>query len=76
MATQSIWFKILDNLFYNLLYQFALTQFVAGTQAINSLAFVFDGVNFGASDYTFSAYSTVICRAYLTLAMLFFNHLL
>ncbi|XP_072992803.1 protein DETOXIFICATION 42 [Typha latifolia] len=33
--------------------------FVAGTQAINSLAFVFDGVNFGASDYTFAAYSMV-----------------
>lgn len=33
------------------------TQFVAGTQTINSLAFVFDGINFGASDYTYSAYS-------------------
>ncbi|WVZ83035.1 LOW QUALITY PROTEIN: hypothetical protein U9M48_030220 [Paspalum notatum var. saurae] len=31
--------------------------FVAGTQTINSLAFVFDGINFGASDYTYSAYS-------------------
>ncbi|ONK59743.1 uncharacterized protein A4U43_C08F10020 [Asparagus officinalis] len=31
--------------------------FVAATQPINSLAFVFDGVNFGASDYTFAAYS-------------------
>nr|CAD1837661.1 unnamed protein product [Ananas comosus var. bracteatus] len=31
--------------------------FVAGTQTINSLAFVFDGVNFGASDYSYSAYS-------------------
>jgi len=27
------------------------------TQPINSLAFVFDGVNFGASDYSFAAYS-------------------
>ncbi|XP_020244101.1 protein DETOXIFICATION 42-like [Asparagus officinalis] len=33
--------------------------FVAATQPINSLAFVFDGVNFGASDYTFAAYSMV-----------------
>ncbi|EEC74769.1 hypothetical protein OsI_10537 [Oryza sativa Indica Group] len=33
--------------------------FVAGTQTINSLAFVFDGINFGASDYTYSAYSMV-----------------
>ncbi|TVU47910.1 hypothetical protein EJB05_07526, partial [Eragrostis curvula] len=31
--------------------------FVAGTQTINALAFVFDGINFGASDYTYSAYS-------------------
>ncbi|KAH7665561.1 Multi antimicrobial extrusion protein [Dioscorea alata] len=34
--------------------------FVAATQPINSLAFVFDGVNFGASDYTYSAYSMVM----------------
>ncbi|KAJ6811964.1 putative protein DETOXIFICATION 42 [Iris pallida] len=35
--------------------------FIAATQPINSLAFVFDGVNFGASDYTFSAYSMASC---------------
>lgn len=34
--------------------------FVAGTQPINALAFVFDGVNFGASDFVFSAYSMVL----------------
>lgn len=33
--------------------------FVAGTQTINALAFMFDGINFGASDYTYSAYSMV-----------------
>uniref|UniRef100_J3L763 Protein DETOXIFICATION n=2 Tax=Oryza brachyantha TaxID=4533 RepID=J3L763_ORYBR len=33
--------------------------FVAGTQTINTLAFVFDGINFGASDYAFAAYSMV-----------------
>ncbi|XP_078164876.1 protein DETOXIFICATION 42-like [Carex rostrata] len=33
--------------------------FVAGLQTVNSLAFVFDGINFGASDYTFAAYSMV-----------------
>ncbi|CAL4921502.1 unnamed protein product [Urochloa decumbens] len=37
--------------------------FVAGTQMINSLAFVFDGINFGASDYTYSAYSMVAVAA-------------
>ncbi|XP_065871259.1 protein DETOXIFICATION 43 isoform X2 [Euphorbia lathyris] len=34
--------------------------FVAGTQPINSIAFVFDGVNYGASDFTYSAYSMVL----------------
>lgn len=33
--------------------------FVAATQPINALAFVFDGINFGASDYKFSAFSMV-----------------
>ncbi|XP_027344307.1 protein DETOXIFICATION 42-like isoform X2 [Abrus precatorius] len=31
--------------------------FVAFTQPLNSLAFVFDGVNFGASDFAYSAFS-------------------
>lgn len=34
--------------------------FVAATQPINSLAFVFDGINFGASDFVYSAYSMVV----------------
>ncbi|KAE9590464.1 hypothetical protein Lal_00023229 [Lupinus albus] len=34
--------------------------FVAATQPINSLAFVFDGVNYGASDFAYSAYSLVM----------------
>ncbi|KAK9913102.1 hypothetical protein M0R45_036927 [Rubus argutus] len=34
--------------------------FVAVTQPINSLSFVFDGVNFGASDFAYSAYSLVL----------------
>ncbi|XP_059651845.1 protein DETOXIFICATION 43-like [Cornus florida] len=33
--------------------------FVAATQPINSIAFVFDGVNFGASDFAYSAFSMV-----------------
>ncbi|KAI3984380.1 hypothetical protein MKX01_011334 [Papaver californicum] len=36
------------------------TPFVAATQPINALAFVFDGVNFGASDFIYSAYSMVL----------------
>ena len=34
-------------------------QFVAVTQPLNTLAFVFDGVNFGASDFAYSALSMV-----------------
>ncbi|KAK7278894.1 hypothetical protein RJT34_23933 [Clitoria ternatea] len=34
--------------------------YVAATQPINALAFVFDGVNYGASDFTYSAYSMVM----------------
>ncbi|XP_061343267.1 protein DETOXIFICATION 43-like isoform X1 [Gastrolobium bilobum] len=34
--------------------------FVAATQPLNSLAFVFDGVNYGASDFAYAAYSLVI----------------
>nr|POE57818.1 calmodulin-binding transcription activator 2 [Quercus suber] len=35
--------------------------FVAATQPINALAFVFDGINFGASDFAYSAYSMPNC---------------
>ncbi|XP_042008234.1 protein DETOXIFICATION 42-like isoform X1 [Salvia splendens] len=45
--------------------------FVAATQPINSLAFVFDGVNFGASDFAYSAYSMVIV-AIASISALFF----
>ncbi|XP_059665268.1 protein DETOXIFICATION 42 [Cornus florida] len=34
--------------------------FVAATQPINCLAFVFDGVNFGASDFAYTAYAMVM----------------
>ncbi|XP_068484976.1 protein DETOXIFICATION 43-like [Phaseolus vulgaris] len=34
--------------------------FVAATQPINALAFVFDGVNYGANDFAYSAYSLVL----------------
>ncbi|XP_044490868.1 protein DETOXIFICATION 43-like [Mangifera indica] len=44
--------------------------FIAATQPINSLAFVFDGVNFGASDFAYSAYSMVLV-AIASIASLF-----
>ncbi|GKV25730.1 hypothetical protein SLEP1_g35125 [Rubroshorea leprosula] len=34
--------------------------FVAATQPLNALAFVFDGVNYGASDFAYSAFSMVM----------------
>ncbi|MED6217276.1 Protein DETOXIFICATION 42 [Stylosanthes scabra] len=47
--------------------------FVAATQPINALAFVFDGINFGASDFAYSAISllivaviSIICLLYLS----------
>ncbi|KAK4412975.1 protein DETOXIFICATION 42 [Sesamum alatum] len=39
--------------------------FVAVTQPINSLAFVFDGLNFGASDFVYSAYSMASIDRYI-----------
>ncbi|KAA8528088.1 hypothetical protein F0562_035043 [Nyssa sinensis] len=44
--------------------------FVAATQPINALAFVFDGVNFGASDFAYSAYSMVMV-AIISILLLF-----
>ncbi|KAJ8748776.1 hypothetical protein K2173_011331 [Erythroxylum novogranatense] len=44
--------------------------FVAATQPINSIAFVFDGVNFGASDFAYSAYSMVMV-AVVSIAAIF-----
>ncbi|KAK4482416.1 hypothetical protein RD792_009571 [Penstemon davidsonii] len=44
--------------------------FVAASQPINALAFVFDGVNFGASDFAYSAYSMVMV-AILSIIVLF-----
>jgi hypothetical protein len=44
-------------------------QFVCLTQPINALAFVFDGINYGASDFGYAAYSmaswqTSTCHTY------------
>ncbi|KAE8731191.1 MATE efflux family protein 1 [Hibiscus syriacus] len=44
--------------------------FIAVTQPINALAFVFDGVNYGASDFAYSAYSMIVV-AIMSLSCLF-----
>lgn len=36
------------------------TLFVAGTQPLNALAFVFDGVHYGVSDFEYAAYSMMV----------------
>ncbi|XP_057839067.1 protein DETOXIFICATION 42 isoform X1 [Cryptomeria japonica] len=55
---------IISRLFSNDIHVLKMTYigmpFVAATQPLNSLAFVFDGINFGASDFAFAAYSMVI----------------
>lgn len=47
--------------------------FVALTQPINALAFVFDGINFGASDFSYSAFSMVVVAVVSILSLLFLS---
>lgn len=54
------------------LISFLTRQFVAATQPINSLAFVFDGVNYGASDFAYSAYSLVNLHPFFNLFIIFY----
>lgn len=37
----------------------AILQFVAGSQPINAIAFVLDGLYYGVSDFEYAAYSMV-----------------
>ncbi|KAM0997235.1 hypothetical protein ACFX2I_007096 [Malus domestica] len=43
--------------------------FVAATQPLNTLAFVFDGVNFGASDFAYSAFSMILVAIFSILVL-------
>ncbi|KAF8083055.1 hypothetical protein N665_0794s0016 [Sinapis alba] len=45
--------------------------FVAATQPINAVAFVLDGVNFGASDFAYTAYSMVGVAAITIAAIIY-----
>ncbi|XP_021728984.1 protein DETOXIFICATION 42-like [Chenopodium quinoa] len=47
--------------------------FVALTQPINALAFVFDGINFGASDFAYSAFSMVMVAVVSILCLFFLS---
>ncbi|CAN0891873.1 Protein DETOXIFICATION 42 [Linum grandiflorum] len=47
--------------------------FVAGTQPINALAFVFDGINFGASDFGYAAYSMVMVAIFSIWCLLYLS---
>ncbi|PON81309.1 Multi antimicrobial extrusion protein [Trema orientale] len=47
--------------------------FVAATQPINSLSFVFDGVNYGASDFAYAAYSLILVAIASIAALIFLS---
>ncbi|XP_027909845.1 protein DETOXIFICATION 42-like [Vigna unguiculata] len=47
--------------------------FVAATQPLNALAFVFDGINFGASDFAYSAISLVVVAISSIICLLFLS---
>ncbi|PKU74380.1 protein DETOXIFICATION 42 [Dendrobium catenatum] len=47
--------------------------FVALSQPINALAFCFDGINFGASDFAYSAYSLVMVAIASVLCIIFLS---
>ncbi|GAB4843840.1 Protein DETOXIFICATION 42, variant 2 [Ancistrocladus abbreviatus] len=51
------------------------TPFVAVTQPINALAFVFDGINYGASDFMYAAYSMVLVAVVSILCLLLLSSL-
>ncbi|KAG0586183.1 hypothetical protein KC19_2G070900 [Ceratodon purpureus] len=51
-----------------------LIPFVALTQPINSLAFVFDGLHYGASDFAFAAYSMILIAIPPTAFLLVMPH--
>ncbi|XP_059075917.1 protein DETOXIFICATION 42 isoform X3 [Cryptomeria japonica] len=44
--------------------------FVAATQPLNAMAFVFDGINFGASDFAYAAYTMVSVSIFTILCLL------
>ncbi|KAE9584878.1 putative multi antimicrobial extrusion protein [Lupinus albus] len=50
-----------------------VVPFVAATQPINSLAFVFDGVLSGASDFAYSGYSLASSHDFIHFSPLFFT---
>ncbi|KAI5081846.1 hypothetical protein GOP47_0001589 [Adiantum capillus-veneris] len=49
---------------------FRTLQYVAATQPLNSVAFVFDGLHFGASDFTYAAYSMIVVAVFASGLML------
>ncbi|XP_050221055.1 protein DETOXIFICATION 42 [Mercurialis annua] len=51
----------------------AAIPFVAGTLPINAVAYVFDGVFFGSSDYAYAAYSMVMVSIGSTLCLIFLS---
>ncbi|KAJ7538687.1 hypothetical protein O6H91_11G059500 [Diphasiastrum complanatum] len=54
----------------------SIIPFIAATQPINSLAFVFDGVFYGASDFGYSAYSMIVIAIISSVCLLWLPSLL
>jgi len=54
---------------------YSFLQFVAATQPINSLAFVFDGLHYGASDFAYAAYSMMLLSVPSAAFLLIFPHI-
>lgn len=44
--------------------------FVAGTQPLNALAFVFDGLHYGVSDFKYAAYSMIVVGSLSSLCLI------
>ena len=44
--------------------------FVAATQPLNTMAFVFDGINFGASNFSYAVYSMVFVSIFTIICLL------
>ncbi|XP_021776294.1 protein DETOXIFICATION 45, chloroplastic-like [Chenopodium quinoa] len=47
------------------------TWFVSASQPLNSLAFIFDGLHFGASDFSYAAYSMMLVGAISSAILLY-----
>lgn len=55
-----LWVHVYIVMLFEIFETFPPVQFVAGSQPVNALAFVIDGIYYGVSDFEYAAYSMVI----------------